>query len=182
LEILFTPGHSPGSITFYNREEKFMIAGDVLFYGSIGRTDLPGGNYETLINNIKTKLLLETPAGQGTELLKDFNDFINFYYSFTETEREYFKICIDTCHVWNAGYELREIIALVPDKNDIVCVHINNSKNEKGAKVDRHEFIFEGKINPNDLKCFSYTFDKSIIIIEKPSPNYDKEITFLSNN
>ncbi len=56
LEILFTPGHSPGSITFYNREQKFMIAGDVLFYGSIGRTDLPGGNYETLINNIKTKL------------------------------------------------------------------------------------------------------------------------------
>jgi glyoxylase-like metal-dependent hydrolase (beta-lactamase superfamily II) len=56
LEILFTPGHSPGSITFFNREEKFMIAGDVLFYGSIGRTDLPGGNHETLINNIKTKL------------------------------------------------------------------------------------------------------------------------------
>lgn len=56
LEILFTPGHSPGSITFYNREEKFMIAGDVLFNGSIGRTDLPGGDHETLINNIKTKL------------------------------------------------------------------------------------------------------------------------------
>ncbi len=56
LEILFTPGHSPGSITFYNTEQKFMIAGDVLFYGSIGRTDLPGGDYETLITSIKTKL------------------------------------------------------------------------------------------------------------------------------
>jgi hydroxyacylglutathione hydrolase len=56
LEILFTPGHSPGSITFYNREQKFMISGDVLFYGSIGRTDLSGGNYDTLISNIKTKL------------------------------------------------------------------------------------------------------------------------------
>lgn len=56
LEIVFTPGHSPGSITFYNRVEKFMIAGDVLFYGSIGRTDLPGGDYETLINSIKSKL------------------------------------------------------------------------------------------------------------------------------
>lgn len=56
LEIAFTPGHSPGSITFYNREEKFMIAGDVLFYGSIGRSDLPGGSHETLINSIKTKL------------------------------------------------------------------------------------------------------------------------------
>ena len=56
LEILFTPGHSPGSITFYNKEQKFAIAGDVLFYGSIGRTDLPGGDYDTLINNIKSKL------------------------------------------------------------------------------------------------------------------------------
>lgn len=56
LEIVFTPGHSPGSITFYNREQKFMIAGDVLFYGSIGRTDLPGGHYDTLISSIKNKL------------------------------------------------------------------------------------------------------------------------------
>jgi glyoxylase-like metal-dependent hydrolase (beta-lactamase superfamily II) len=56
LEIFFTPGHSPGSITFYNRAEKFMIAGDVLFYGSIGRTDLPGGNFDTLIESITKKL------------------------------------------------------------------------------------------------------------------------------
>ncbi|MES2286846.1 MAG: MBL fold metallo-hydrolase [Bacteroidota bacterium] len=57
LEILFTPGHSPGSITFYNREQELMIAGDVLFYGSIGRSDLPGGNSATLISSIKNKLI-----------------------------------------------------------------------------------------------------------------------------
>ncbi len=56
LEMIFTPGHSPGSITFYCREQKFIIAGDVLFYGSIGRTDLPGGDYNTLINSIKQNL------------------------------------------------------------------------------------------------------------------------------
>jgi|ERR1019366_119349 glyoxylase-like metal-dependent hydrolase (beta-lactamase superfamily II) len=56
LEILFTPGHSPGSITFYNKEQKFMIVGDVLFYGSIGRTDLPRGDSATLISSIKNKL------------------------------------------------------------------------------------------------------------------------------
>ncbi|MGQ0828047.1 MAG: MBL fold metallo-hydrolase [Bacteroidota bacterium] len=72
LEILFTPGHSPGSITFYNREQKFMIAGDVLFYGSIGRTDLPGGNFETLINSIKDKLFplgddFKVYSGHGPE-------------------------------------------------------------------------------------------------------------------
>jgi glyoxylase-like metal-dependent hydrolase (beta-lactamase superfamily II) len=56
LEIFFTPGHSPGSISFFSREDKFIIAGDVLFQGSIGRTDLPGGNFETLISSIKEKL------------------------------------------------------------------------------------------------------------------------------
>jgi glyoxylase-like metal-dependent hydrolase (beta-lactamase superfamily II) len=56
LEIVFTPGHSPGSITFYNKAQKIMIAGDVLFYGSVGRTDLPGGHHQTLINSIKNKL------------------------------------------------------------------------------------------------------------------------------
>ena len=56
LKMIFTPGHSPGSITFCNKEQKFIIAGDVLFYGSIGRTDLPGGNHADLINAIKKKL------------------------------------------------------------------------------------------------------------------------------
>lgn len=56
LELLNTPGHSPGSITLYNRKQKFMIGGDVLFYGSIGRSDLPGGDSETLISSIKNKL------------------------------------------------------------------------------------------------------------------------------
>jgi hydroxyacylglutathione hydrolase len=56
LEVLFTPGHSPGSICFYHRESESLIAGDVLFRQSIGRTDLPGGNHQALIASIKTKL------------------------------------------------------------------------------------------------------------------------------
>jgi glyoxylase-like metal-dependent hydrolase (beta-lactamase superfamily II) len=58
LEMFFTPGHSPGSVSFYNAKEKFVIGGDVLFQGSIGRSDLPGGDYETLIRSIKEKLLV----------------------------------------------------------------------------------------------------------------------------
>ncbi|MDQ3143113.1 MAG: MBL fold metallo-hydrolase [Bacteroidota bacterium] len=57
FEIIFTPGHSPGSICFYNKEANSLISGDVLFDGSIGRTDLPGGNYETLISSIQDKLM-----------------------------------------------------------------------------------------------------------------------------
>jgi hydroxyacylglutathione hydrolase len=56
LDIFHTPGHSPGSICFYSKENNFLIGGDVLFNGSIGRTDLPGGNFEVLSQSIKTKL------------------------------------------------------------------------------------------------------------------------------
>ena len=58
FDCIFTPGHSPGSISFYNKQNKLLISGDVLFYGSIGRSDLPKGNHETLINSIKQKLLI----------------------------------------------------------------------------------------------------------------------------
>lgn len=57
LQTLHTPGHSPGSISYYNLEDKFIIGGDVLFYGSIGRSDLPMGNHDTLIKSIKEKLM-----------------------------------------------------------------------------------------------------------------------------
>lgn len=57
LNILFTPGHSPGSLSFYAEADGFVIAGDALFAGSIGRTDLPGGDYDQLIVSIKTNLL-----------------------------------------------------------------------------------------------------------------------------
>lgn len=56
LDILFLPGHAPGHVAFYNAKEKVIIAGDVLFYNSIGRTDLPGGDYHTLLNSIQQKL------------------------------------------------------------------------------------------------------------------------------
>lgn len=62
LEILFVPGHSPGHIAFYHREQKFCIGGDVLFQGSIGRTDLPGGDFNTLIQSIHQKIF---PLGDG---------------------------------------------------------------------------------------------------------------------
>lgn len=56
LEVFFTPGHSPGSVSFYCREQGFIISGDVLFNLSVGRTDLPGGDFEILSNSIRTQL------------------------------------------------------------------------------------------------------------------------------
>jgi hydroxyacylglutathione hydrolase len=57
LNVLHVPGHTAGSLVYYSEKDNFAIVGDVLFKGSIGRTDLPGGDYETLISQIKAKLL-----------------------------------------------------------------------------------------------------------------------------
>lgn len=57
LKVLHVPGHSPGSVALYCQEQNFVIVGDVLFKGSIGRTDLPGGNYDVLMKSIFSKLM-----------------------------------------------------------------------------------------------------------------------------
>jgi hydroxyacylglutathione hydrolase len=58
LQLIFAPGHSPAHLCFYDKDANILIGGDVLFRNSIGRTDLPGGNHNLLIKNIKEKLLL----------------------------------------------------------------------------------------------------------------------------
>jgi glyoxylase-like metal-dependent hydrolase (beta-lactamase superfamily II) len=61
LIALLVPGHSPGSLSFYSPEAGFVVTGDALFQGSIGRTDLPGGDYDTLISSIRNRLLTLPP-------------------------------------------------------------------------------------------------------------------------
>jgi glyoxylase-like metal-dependent hydrolase (beta-lactamase superfamily II) len=57
FEILHCPGHSPGSVVYFNRAQRFALMGDVLFQGSVGRTDIPGGSHDQLISSIKNKIL-----------------------------------------------------------------------------------------------------------------------------
>ena len=66
LEVYFCPGHTPGHIIFFNKENKLAIVGDVLFNGSIGRTDLPGGNFNELVNSVKNKLW---PLGKDIDFI-----------------------------------------------------------------------------------------------------------------
>ncbi|MDP2175797.1 MAG: MBL fold metallo-hydrolase [Bacteroidota bacterium] len=86
LSIIFTPGHSPGSLSFYSQSNQFVIVGDALFFQSIGRTDLPGGDYDTLIESIQNQLMVlpnETKvySGHGSETTigheKLYNPFLN---------------------------------------------------------------------------------------------------------
>jgi hydroxyacylglutathione hydrolase len=64
LKVLYTPGHAEGSVCFYNETQEFVITGDVLFKDTIGRTDLPSGDFDQLMNSIKTKLF--TLPGETT--------------------------------------------------------------------------------------------------------------------
>jgi hydroxyacylglutathione hydrolase len=85
LEVIFAPGHAPGHVCFYSRMQGFLIGGDVLFQRSIGRTDLPLGDHDTLINSIKTQLftlpestLVHPGHGPSTTIgeEKRFNPFL----------------------------------------------------------------------------------------------------------
>jgi hydroxyacylglutathione hydrolase len=58
IEVIYLPGHSPGGLGFYCKAQNFIVVGDVLFSGSIGRTDLPGGDFNQLINSIRSRLLV----------------------------------------------------------------------------------------------------------------------------
>lgn len=88
FEVLFVPGHAPGHVAFYNKKEKVVIGGDVLFQNSIGRTDLPGGNLDTLINSIHQKLFtlpddITVYPGHGPKTTIGFEKLTNPYCALT---------------------------------------------------------------------------------------------------
>ncbi len=75
LEVLHCPGHTPGHIVFYNRDDAIAIVGDVLFQGSIGRSDFPRGDQKTLVNAIKTRLL---PLGDHVKFIPGHGPMSSF--------------------------------------------------------------------------------------------------------
>ena len=89
LQVLHVPGHSSGSLAFYSRSSGIVITGDALFSGSIGRTDLPGGNYETLISSIKNKIFtlpadVKVYPGHGEETSVERELKTNPYFNMSE--------------------------------------------------------------------------------------------------
>jgi len=139
---------------------------------------------EIMKKSLNTKLIIETPAGQGTELLTDLKDFINFYNSFTKEEQKYLGICLDTAHTWALGYDMDEAYNLLFSKGNaknIALIHLNNSLVEKGAKKDRHATILNGMIPNDKMNDFikSIKKNKTVIILETPSSDYDKEIAHI---
>lgn len=132
-------------------------------------------------NKFNTKLIIENPAGVGTELLTTPNEFVDFYNKFTKEEKKYLGICLDTAHIWSSGYELNEYYNYFKNNfNDILVIHLNNSKVEKGKNLDRHETLFNGNISIESIKLFLNNLKKNpIIILETPSEIYNNEIKWI---
>lgn len=137
------------------------------------------------ILNIKSKLIIETPAGAGTELLTDVSDFINFYNSFTDDDKKHLGICLDTAHIWSSGYDINEYYDIISKTNskDICVIHYNNSKKNKSSMVDTHDHLLDGKIPLGDLMIFIKKLKYNpIIILEKPSPYLKNEFVWVKDN
>ena len=97
-------------------------------------------------------VILETCAGQGTELCHDYSEFVDFYKRFNGSNK--IKICVDTCHVFAAGYCPLEFITglLEHVPNSIVLIHLNGSMGKRGCKKDRHCKLHEGCIDPEIIE------------------------------
>ena len=115
--------------------------------------------------NSKSIYILETCASCGTELLSNLIDFGNFYHRFNDKQKENIKICIDTCHVFSAGYSLKseldaiqfiELVERYIGWSNVIVIHLNDSKKDCGCCVDRHENLCVGCIGITDESGFRY--------------------------
>lgn len=155
----------------------------------IGLQAIVEGLNEVVNEDCKVMILLETMAGKGSELGKTFEE-IKFILDRVKN-RDKFGVCLDTCHVNDAGYDLNDFDGILDEFDSIVgienikVIHINDSKNEKGAKKDRHENIGKGTIGLENLKyVVNHPKLKDVVkILETPwidgVPPYKEEIELL---
>ena len=145
-------------------------------------------------NKLNTYLILETAAGQGTELITTKNnsieDLSNFYNKFTLEQKKHLRICIDTCHIFAAGFDITNSNRVKTFFDDfhrligikyIALIHLNDSKSNCGSCVDRHENLGYGKIGIEGLRNFIRygAYYKIPIILETPSA-FEKELQLIN--
>ncbi len=131
-------------------------------------------------NNLTIKYIIETSAACGTELLYRIEDLGRFYRRFSQEDREYIKICIDTCHIFSAGIPIHtdegclQTIQLIENEigwTNILVIHLNDSLSLKGCgcKLDRHANIMTGFIKDGMKKFVEHTTSLNIShILETP--------------
>jgi deoxyribonuclease IV len=115
------------------------------------------------IKALKVMILLETVAGQGTEIGRTFEELNELIGMFDDDVQEYIGVCVDTCHIFAAGYDIRskekveKVIRNIEATfgiRRVRLIHVNDSKGELGDNLDRHEHIGKGHIGIEGLKSF----------------------------
>jgi deoxyribonuclease-4 len=139
------------------------------------------------LKKISLDILLETPAGQGGEMCWDLTEFVDFITKFKSLQfYSQLGVCIDTCHIFQAGFDLnnsKEIKRihkiLLPIKDKIKLIHLNDSYHPMGYRIDRHEQIGQGQIQTDKLIEFILPYKSVPMILETVGP-YDKQINKLN--
>ena len=150
------------------------------------------GLNEVMKDNHSVCILLETMAGKGSEVGSNFNEIKKIIDGVGN--KELIGVCLDTCHLHDAGYDISEFDKLLDEFDEIIglsyvkCVHINDSKNICGAKKDRHENLGKGYIGLDNLLKVIYNkrLDGISMILETPYindlPPYKEEIKLIRDN
>jgi deoxyribonuclease IV len=148
------------------------------------------------LSHQKVKILIETPSGQGTETLiniEEFCKFMNKFYKHPDKNiRDRFGVCIDTCHVFAAGNEIRteesmnsffKKIDTIIGTDKIKLCHVNDSKKGLGSKLDRHEIIGKGELGLKPIiKIVKFMKSLQIpIILETPTKGLINDYKLLTN-
>lgn len=137
------------------------------------------------------KIFLETTAGQGSETCSKLEDLAYFYRKIPKLLKNRIKICLDTCHIFSAGYDIRtkENISLILESIEeliglqyIGLVHLNDSAVDMGSNVDRHAPPNYGHIGAHSLKMISHFFRKMGIntIVETSSEDIQNDLRLVS--
>ena len=139
-------------------------------------------------NNITTRLALETPAGQGSEVAASTDDLIELYKLFPKKYKEKIYFCVDTCHIFAAGYDIRTKLGALRYINyfqkgiglsKLILIHLNDSKRELGSHIDRHEVIGKGYIGFEGVGVFYKLANKlniPVILEISDSKDIDKNV------
>jgi len=140
------------------------------------------------------KILIETSTGQGSEICYKLEKLAHFYNKISKHKnveiQNRFGICVDTCHIFAAGYDIssKNAINIFLDKfNELIglehikLIHLNDSKKELGTHVDRHENIGKGFIGKTALKIFADTFKDLFvpIILETPYDHHSDDLDII---
>ena len=142
-----------------------------------------------VLSSTKTVILLETMAGKGTEVGRNFTEIKEIISRIDYQDK--IGICLDTCHLSDAGYDISNFDSILDELKDlnlldkVLCIHINDSKNIKGSHKDRHENIGFGELGFDNLIKIIYNTRLSNIpkILETPYiegfPPYKFEISMI---